>query len=391
MVLNTENWIKNEQEWPANVKAREKKEAEEKKKKKKEKGEEEEGGEEKDVKSSQETSDEDEEEKWRRNGGSRSDRHHPAYGSRDDDKDSGYGSSQSGQTSGDPQDGKSSKPESEYRKLRERYSPQEIALLQNLKNERVYVQSLEQSDGKGRSPVANQMEDTPVEIDVADQLTPDNWIPRSKTLIRLTGQHPLNAEPKLSSLFEAGLITPNSLHYVRNHDSVPRLFWETHVLDVERGRLRLSMDELQERFESINIAVALACDGNRRGELNMIKKSKGFTWGSGAMSCAYWKGARLRDVLSAAGVPEQFPTKKRMWVNFEGADELSEGKYATCIPLDYAMNSSNDVILAYEMNNVRLPPDHGYPVRLLIPGYVGGRSVKWLARIWISDKENESQ
>ena len=99
-----------------------------------EEGEKEEGGEEKDVKSSEETYDEDEEEKWRRNGGSRSDRHHPAYGSRDDDKDSGYGSSQSGQTSGDSQDGKSSKAESEYRKLRERYSPQEIALLQHLQD-----------------------------------------------------------------------------------------------------------------------------------------------------------------------------------------------------------------------------------------------------------------
>jgi hypothetical protein len=81
---------------------------------------------------------------------------------------------------------------------------------------------------------------------------------------------------------------------------------------------------------------------------------------------------------------------KRYWVNFEGADNPSEGKYATCLPFEYAMEPTNDVILAYEMNDVPLPPDHGYPVRLMIPGYVGGRCVKWLKRIWISDKENDS-
>lgn len=150
------------------------------------------------------------------------------------------------------------------------------------------------------------------------------------------------------------------------------------------------MDDLKNGFKSVNIPVALACDGNRRGELNLIKKSKGFSWGPGAISCAYWKGALLHDVLYAAGIKRERWSGQRKWVNFEGADDPSEGKYATCIPLDYALNPANDVMLAYEMNNAPLPPDHGYPVRLLIPGFVGGRSVKWLARIWITDHENDS-
>ena len=204
----------------------------------------------------------------------------------------------------------------------------------------------------------------------------------------------MNGEPKLTPLFEAGLITPNEYHYVRNHGPVPHLLWEFHKLEI-RGleasqQLQLSMDELVERFDSINIPVALACDGNRRKELNMIKGSKGFNWGSGAVSCAYWKGARLRDVLLAAGIPEMVNPGRRLWVNFEGADEPSEGKYATCIPFDYAMDPTNDVILAYEMNDVPLPPDHGHPIRVIIPGYVGGRCVKWLHRVWVSEKENES-
>jgi nitrate reductase (NAD(P)H) len=152
------------------------------------------------------------------------------------------------------------------------------------------------------------------------------------------------------------------------------------------------MDDLRNDFEAINIAVALACDGNRRKELNMIRKSKGFNWGAGAISCAFWKGPLLRDVLLVAGFEDESTqnTGVSRWVHFEGADELSEGKYATSIPLAYAMDRENDVILAYEMNDVPLPPDHGYPVRLLIPGFIGGRCVKWLHRIWVSEKENDS-
>ena len=126
-----------------------------------------------------------------------------------------------------------------------------------------------------------------------------------------------------------------------NHGPVPRLLWEFHKLDVNDGKLVLSMDDLKGKFESINIPVSLACDGNRRKELNMIKRSKGFNWGSGATGCAYWKGPLLRDVLQAADVNEVGHTEdgKSRWVNFEGADELSEGKYETCIPLDYVMDS----------------------------------------------------
>ena len=250
--------------------------------------------------------------------------------------------------------------------------------------------ALQQNDGKQDSPVKYEAVHKDTSIEAEDAMTPDNWIPRSGNLVRNTGHHPLNAEPRLEKLFDAGLITPNELHYVRNHGSVPRLYWDTHQLDVCDGALKLSMDDLQNMFEPINIPVALACDGNRRGELNLIKRSKGFSWGSGAVSCAYWKGALLWQVLEAAGVQRDNWNGQRQWVNFEGADEPSEGKYATSIPLDYALDRGNDVLLAYEMNNTKLPADHGFPVRLLIPGFVGGRAIKWLARIWISDHENDS-
>lgn len=263
--------------------------------------------------------------------------------------------------------------------------------MRSLQHEKNLIKNLTQNDGKRKSPWAHL--EPPDVIDDVDKSNPDNWIPRSQNLIRLTGKHPLNAEPELNALWDAGLITPNRLHYVRSHGAVPHILWETHKLDIENGKCVLSMDDIRDNFDSVNIAVALACDGNRRKELNMIKRSKGFNWGAGAISNAYWKGAMLCDVLRAAGIDwdnKLTGQRDRRWVNFEGADEPSEGKYATSIPIEYIMDPNNDVLLAYAMNDVPLPPDHGYPLRLIIPGYVGGRNVKWLAKIWISDKENDS-
>lgn len=351
----TEDWVRNGEPWPMNI---EKKKKEEAKKKQDEE---------------EKQDDAQNEERWRRDNGEGS-KHHDAY-------------AEGRQDSGDS-NGESERRKSEYEMLRQRYTPQEIALLRSIQHEKDCIEKLKQNDGKGKSPQTNNR--TTFSIDEADQFTPDNWLPRCPDLIRLTGKHPLNAEAHLSHLYDAGLITPNELHYVRNHGAVPRLLWEFHRLDVEDGKLILSMDDLKNKFSPINIPIALACDGNRRKELNMIKRTKGFSFGAGAVSCAYWKGPLVRDVLMATGVEHQMPEAKRYWVNFEGADELSEGRYATCIPFDYAMDPTNDVILAYEMNDVPLPPDHGYPVRLMIPGYVGGRCVKWLKRIWISEKENDS-
>ncbi|PWY73543.1 nitrate reductase [Aspergillus eucalypticola CBS 122712] len=268
-------------------------------------------------------------------------------------------------------------------------SPEGLALIRALQHEKETMSSLKQNNGKARSPAPGNPY---VTIDEADQFTADNWVPRSPDLVRLTGKLPLNAEPHLSKLFNAGLITPNELHYVRNHGPVPKLVWEFHEIEIEGGRVRISMEELTNNFTAINIPILLACDYTRRRELNMVKRTTGFNWGPGGVSCAYWKGPLLRDVLIAAGVPERMPDQdnQRYWIHFEGADEPSEAKYATSIPFDHVMDPRNDVILAYEMNDRPLPPDHGFPVRVMIPGYVGGRCVKWLSKIWTSKKENDS-
>jgi len=379
----TEDWIKHGEAWPIN-----------KPKSDPKKGEQDKGGKTAGPQSSEQN--QDGQSKDQQNGDGKQDRKTENSGNDEESERSrkaggqaahhdAYASGQSSQQNGDSEQG------DQQQKLSDKYSPQEIALLRALQSEKQYREGLKENDGKRKSPQNRNR--SSVTIDEKDQFTPDNWLPRSEHLIRLTGNHPLNAEAELTALFEGGLITPNELHYVRNHGAVPRITWDAHSLDVENGKLMLSMEDLVRDFESINFAVSLACDGNRRGEMNMVRKSKGFTWGSGATGCAYWRGARLRDVLLAAGVKEdeyRAPDGRPRYVNFEGADEPSEGKYATCIPLEYGMDLCNDVILAYAMNDLPLPPDHGFPLRLMIPGYVGGRCIKWLARVWVSDGENDS-
>ncbi|OJD14182.1 hypothetical protein AJ78_05446 [Emergomyces pasteurianus Ep9510] len=357
----TEDFIKYQQDWPANIQKRQKEEQEKEK---------------------EEEEDEDQlkkEHEWRRERGQNTTQKN-AYATKEESDEK--------QDQNETADQK--KPAAKKGNgLKQKLSAQEITLLRALQHEKEYMHSLERNNGKRQSPLAHYEDQNQFRIDEVDQFTPDNWIPRNDALIRLTGKHPFNAEPPLSMLYEAGLITPNTVHFVRNHGSVPHLRWQTHRLDVENGMLILPMEELKMGFDTINIPVLIACDGNRRKEVNMVKRSKGFNWGSGACGCAYWKGPLLRDVLLAAGVPRK-ASLRRTWVNFEGADNPTEGKYATCIPLEYAMDPNNDVILAYEMNDKPLPPDHGYPVRVIIPGYVGGRCVKWLSRIWTSDAPNDT-
>ena len=240
----TEDWVKYGQEWPANIQRKQKQQQANAEKESKT-----EDGVQIVRRDTQKGSDESQEENdWRRKGDG-AQKHHDAYAVDSDTPE---------------------KPQSEYQKPLERYTPQEIALLKTLQHEKDYRKSLKQNDGKLESPQKHNR--TTIAIDEQDQFTPDNWLPRSDHLIRLTGKHPLNAEAELTALFKSGLITPNELHYVRNHGAVPRLLWELHELDVEGGKLVLSMDDLKHKFDTINIPVSLACDGNRRKELNMLQK-----------------------------------------------------------------------------------------------------------------------
>ena len=199
---------------------------------------------------------------------------------------------------------------------------------------------------------------------------------------------PRNAEPELGDLIKSWL-TPTKYFYVRSHAPNPKIDVDKYRLGVEgmvTQELSLSMEDIR-RLKKYEITATLTCAGNRRAEYNKEGKVGGVQWDAGAIGNATWGGARLADVLKAAGVSEK---AKHVW--FEGLDEIPKsGKiipFGASIPVEKAMSTESDVgaLLAYEMNGKPLTADHGYPLRTLVPGYIGARSVKWIGKIILSDK-----
>nr|ACS44801.1 nitrate reductase [Heterosigma akashiwo] len=231
------------------------------------------------------------------------------------------------------------------------------------------------------------------EVDPRDEKTPDDWIPRHPDLVRLTGRHPFNCEPPVMDLMSHGFITPTSLHYVRNHGAAPNLDWDSHRVRISGlvdKPMELSMADFTDptKFEQVSIPVTLVCAGNRRKEQNSVKQGIGFNWGPAAVSTSVWTGVRVRDVLEYCGLKSQDEGANH--VCFVGADPLPGGYYGTSIIRHAAMDPASDVMLCWEQNGERLTPDHGYPIRLIIPGYIGGRMIKWLTDISVTEVESDN-
>lgn len=202
---------------------------------------------------------------------------------------------------------------------------------------------------------------------------------------------PFNAELSPYLLCES-FITPNELFYVRNHLPVPEVDPETYELEIEvpgqKETISFSLEELK-KFPKVTITATIMCAGNRRSEMVKVKPVKGLNWGPAAIGNATWTGVRLRDVLKMAGVTED--EEKFKHVQFEGLDyDVTGNQYGASIPIWKALDTRGDVILAYEMNGFPIPPDHGYPIRVIVPGVVGARNVKWLGKIKVSEQESSS-
>ncbi len=224
-----------------------------------------------------------------------------------------------------------------------------------------------------------------------DTKTPDSHVERDPRLIRLTGIHPFNVEAPLSDLFNEGFLTSKDLHYVRNHGPVPRveddrlLDWGLSVEGMVENPARMTLRDLLADYEQLTYPITLVCAGNRRKEQNIVRKTKGFSWGAGGLSTALWTGVALSDLLSRA-----VPKRGARYVCFEGADRLPNGYYGTSVKLAWAMDPNRGILVAHKMNGETLHPDHGKPLRVVIPGQIGGRSVKWLTRIVVTAKPSDN-
>jgi sulfane dehydrogenase subunit SoxC len=170
-------------------------------------------------------------------------------------------------------------------------------------------------------------------------------------------------------------ITPTGLHYLLIHFDIPftdAVDWRLEVRGAVRSRFTLTMDEIHS-LPSVTAAVTLECAGNGRALLKPRPVSQ--PWLLEACSTAEWTGTPLRAVLERAGVADD-----ALEVVFTGADrgvtDGDEHDYARSLSLADAMR--DEVLLAYAMNGRPLEPQHGAPLRLIVPGWYGMASVKWL-------------
>jgi sulfite dehydrogenase (cytochrome) subunit A len=206
--------------------------------------------------------------------------------------------------------------------------------------------------------------------------------PEKTDLILLTSR-PAQLETPMRYFDRA--ITPNEAFFVRYHTfptpaSVDLGAWRLRVGGRVDHPLELSLDELKAKFPRAALTAVAQCSGNSRGRFT--PRVLGGQWGDGAMGNAEWVGARLRDVLAAAGVRQG-----SVQVTFEGLDKPAfpgVPQFVKSLDLARALEDA-DVLIAYQMNGADLPMLNGYPVRLIVPGWYATYWVKHLTTIEVID------
>ena len=211
--------------------------------------------------------------------------------------------------------------------------------------------------------------------------TAGTGLPKPEMIVH--SEDPFNGEFPPHLLDDA--VTPTSRHFVRNNGGVPERArsrdlqdWKLTVDGEVRTPRAFSWDDLG-RLPQVTRRLVVECAGNGR---SLFAPAVGGTqWIRGAVACSEWTGVRLRDVLQAAGL-----TEKAVYLGNHGEDRpvFSRG-----IPVDKAMDEHT--LIALKMNGEPLPAAHGFPARLLVPGWIGSSMQKWLHRIQVRDTVHDSR
>ncbi len=201
---------------------------------------------------------------------------------------------------------------------------------------------------------------------------------------------PFNAVPSLSTL-RRSFLTSAEFFFARNHAPIPEIDPAHYRLTLQgqvASPLTLSLSDLRARFPRRRVVATLMCAGNRRQELLAhAPVPNELPWNEAALSNAEWGGYLLRDVLQAADL-----TVTTGHAAFVGLDRIEKHGppfgFGGSIPIEKIL--SDDVLLADELNGQPLPVLHGAPLRVIVPGYIGARSVKWIETITVQTQPSDN-
>ena len=209
-------------------------------------------------------------------------------------------------------------------------------------------------------------------------------------------------KPRLTSLADPALnqetplhllrdkLTPTPVFFVRNNGTQPELprdsgaNWRLEVTGLVHRPLSLSLAELRARFRVVEVTAVMECAGNGRSALS--PPVPGLAWGPGAVGCARWAGIRMADLLAEAGLADG-----AVYVAHESPDHAigKPDQPALSRGLPIAKALAPETLLAFAMNGAPLDPLHGFPLRVVAPGYPGSAWQKWLTRLTVLDREHD--
>jgi DMSO/TMAO reductase YedYZ molybdopterin-dependent catalytic subunit len=205
--------------------------------------------------------------------------------------------------------------------------------------------------------------------------------------LTLLNDRPINAETPAHLLDDA--ITPTNRHFIRNNGVPPAEMdaatWQLTIDGMVDNPMTLSIDDLRNQFEVVTMALTIECGGNGRAAFN--PPAKGNQWTLGAVACSKWTGVRLKDVLEKAGVQDGVVYTAHVGADTHLSGDPDKLPISRGLPIDKAM--TDNVLIAFEMNGDALHPQNGAPLRLVVPGWPGSCSQKWLTRIYLRDQVHD--
>jgi len=189
-----------------------------------------------------------------------------------------------------------------------------------------------------------------------------------------------NKEMRWENMARQGYTVPNEMFFVRNHSRTQRIDPLTWRLRIEGSGVRRPLDltyDVIRAMPHVTVTRYVECAGNGRSffEERYNQRAQGTQWKLGAIGVAEWSGVRLREVLERAGLKDT--ARDVMPV---GLDDLQVRR-----PMSIQKALADDTLVVTAMNGEPLPPDHGFPVRILVPGWIGIANIKWVGRIEVSE------